>query len=223
MHIGQRKLFISELQFLTLKLPDLATEAYVVYAGAAPSCKMKLLIDLFPNVTFILVDPNEFYIYWNEYKKPHYTDRQGGQSRPSVVYLSYSDVNMYNSTNPAWNPKSINYYNPTTKTVEFVANKLGTATVAPARKNFKSTQIARTISGDATQESIDYILSSAGKHRIFCLEEYFTLGLANKLAKTFNGTNKLLYFWSDIRTNTSSDDHPDDLDIIWNNAMTYVC
>jgi len=60
-HRGQRKLFLSELEFLTLwcknnminvqrdsdKLP------YVVYVGAAPNNKMFLLYKLFPHFTYI--------------------------------------------------------------------------------------------------------------------------------------------------------------------------
>lgn len=61
-HIGQRKLFINELQFLTEHLSDAATPL-VVYAGAAPSNKTGFLSDLFPAARFLLVDPNPFDIF----------------------------------------------------------------------------------------------------------------------------------------------------------------
>jgi hypothetical protein len=70
MHIGQRKLFISELQFLSNHLQP-NEDATIVYAGAAPSCKIWILMQLFPRVKFVLIDPNEFWIYWGEYDKPH--------------------------------------------------------------------------------------------------------------------------------------------------------
>lgn len=65
-HIGQRKLFLSEVQFLN----DIKEQAHIVYAGAAPSNKTGLLANLFPNVKFLLVDPNPFDIHG--WKNPKY-------------------------------------------------------------------------------------------------------------------------------------------------------
>jgi hypothetical protein len=58
-HIGQRKLFLSEIQFLTDRLSE-DNDHIVVYAGAAPSNHTGYLAELFPSVKFILVDPNPF-------------------------------------------------------------------------------------------------------------------------------------------------------------------
>lgn len=57
-HIGQRKLILNEIQFLTRIHPD--EKAVVIYAGAAPSNKGAFLASLFPNLRFILIDPAEF-------------------------------------------------------------------------------------------------------------------------------------------------------------------
>jgi len=54
-HIGQRKLLLSEVQFL-----NNSTSEYVVYAGSAPGNKTHLLYKLFPKKKLILVDPNRF-------------------------------------------------------------------------------------------------------------------------------------------------------------------
>jgi len=56
-HDGQRKLLLSEVQFLAEH-----NGRVVVYAGAAPSVKGAFLASLFPNRTFVLVDPNRFNI-----------------------------------------------------------------------------------------------------------------------------------------------------------------
>ena len=57
-HLGQRKLFLSELQYLTNVWPHLIDNKinYVVYAGAAPATHTHFLAKFFPNVKFILVD-----------------------------------------------------------------------------------------------------------------------------------------------------------------------
>lgn len=62
-HIGQRKLFLCEIQFLVecyKKVEDKNEKVYAVYAGSAPTNKGMLLSKMFPNVKFILVDPNCF-------------------------------------------------------------------------------------------------------------------------------------------------------------------
>jgi len=56
-HWGQRKLFMSELWFLT-KYGDLGS--CVVYAGSAPGTHIPFLSHLFPTHKFILVDPSDF-------------------------------------------------------------------------------------------------------------------------------------------------------------------
>lgn len=60
LHIGQRKLFISELQFLTRYIDQ---ADIVLYAGAAPGDHIGFLASLFPELVFILVDPNPYRIY----------------------------------------------------------------------------------------------------------------------------------------------------------------
>lgn len=58
-HIGQRKLHLSEVQFFT---GAHAKEGICVYAGAAPSNHTGFLSRLFPDLKFILVDPNKFLV-----------------------------------------------------------------------------------------------------------------------------------------------------------------
>eukprot|EP00961_Rhodomonas_salina_P038271 514665-Rhodomonas_salina.4 len=56
-HWGQRKLFLSELEFLTTYAVPGAT---VLYAGAAPGTHTSYLMQLFPELNFVLVDPAPF-------------------------------------------------------------------------------------------------------------------------------------------------------------------
>ena len=59
-HWGQRKLLLSEIEFLTLVGKDGLDGATVVYAGAAPGTHLELLASMFPMVKFVLVDPAPF-------------------------------------------------------------------------------------------------------------------------------------------------------------------
>jgi hypothetical protein len=56
-HWGQRKLFVSEVEFLQKCVPRDATNVVVIYAGAGPGTHLSLLSDMFPSYTFVLIDP----------------------------------------------------------------------------------------------------------------------------------------------------------------------
>jgi len=60
MHWGQRKLLMTEIEFLTQysKINDL-----VLYVGAAPAIHTPILSQLFPTLKFILIDPMKFNIF----------------------------------------------------------------------------------------------------------------------------------------------------------------
>jgi len=94
LHLGQRKLFLSELQFLTNHLKNNDDPAYVVYAGAAPSHSKYELISLFPNVKFILVDPAEIKIFISQ-NKPHYKMPKNNSIHKQICYIrsGYYDAN----------------------------------------------------------------------------------------------------------------------------------
>ncbi len=72
-HIGQRKLFLSELQFMTRHV-GIDHPGLVVYAGGAPSNKIAFLANLFPKAVFLLVDPNPFNVFppsWYDRDSPY--------------------------------------------------------------------------------------------------------------------------------------------------------
>lgn len=56
-HWGQRKLLLSQIEFLTLYARPNDT---VVYAGAAPGTHTEFLASMFPTLKFVLVDPADF-------------------------------------------------------------------------------------------------------------------------------------------------------------------
>jgi hypothetical protein len=63
-HWGQLKLFYSELEFITICMErDIAlNESCVVYVGAAPGTHTIYLHKLFPELHWLLYDPNKFHI-----------------------------------------------------------------------------------------------------------------------------------------------------------------
>lgn len=79
-HIGQRKLFLNELQFLTKYQAK-----YCIYAGAAPGNKTHHLASFFPNMKFILIDPNRFNLLIN---KNDTLISHRALNRPDIIHLS---------------------------------------------------------------------------------------------------------------------------------------
>lgn len=59
-HIGQRKLLLSEIQLLTKWYQEHHYDPVVLYVGAAPGTHLILLSYMFPNVYFILYDGAKF-------------------------------------------------------------------------------------------------------------------------------------------------------------------
>jgi hypothetical protein len=59
-HWGQRKLLISEIEFLS-KYAPLSSPLTCIYCGAAPGTHIPFLSELFPLINFILIDPAPFH------------------------------------------------------------------------------------------------------------------------------------------------------------------
>jgi len=55
-HLGQLKLLLSEIEFLT---PYKYKSITLIYAGAAPGIHISCLVRMFPLVHFVLIDPNK--------------------------------------------------------------------------------------------------------------------------------------------------------------------
>ncbi len=72
LHWGQRKLLLSEIEFLLLHGDGVKL---VVYAGAAPGTHIAYLADLFPEHHFVLYDPAPFTVK----ATPQITCRSGQQ------------------------------------------------------------------------------------------------------------------------------------------------
>lgn len=102
-HMGQRKLFLSEIQHLSAKLQK-DEPAIVVYSGSAPTNKAWAEHLLFPNVKFLFVDPNMFNIFFNEERESHY-DRP---NENGIIYYRNSKKN-YNRDYRIIHP-SIRYF-----------------------------------------------------------------------------------------------------------------
>jgi hypothetical protein len=184
-HIGQRKLFLNELQFLTNELKSINDVAMVVYAGSNPSNHIWFLHTLFPNVKFLLVDPNECVIH-TQGDKSHYL-----VPKNEIVYLKHNSKN---------NPKNLD------KKVFYLQDS-GVEFIQKQDANNDNFNI---------KNALKFIIESSA--RVFVYEDYYTTNLSLEIKNILGN----VYFWSDIRTNSSADGGaPNDVDICFNLAQQY--
>jgi hypothetical protein len=205
-HIGQRKLFLSEIQHLSAKLATKDESAIVVYAGSAPTNKAWMEHLMFPNVKFLLVDPNMFNIYIQTYRDSHY------------LHAADSDIVYYGNSRTNYNPDygaqkcSIKYFDGEK---EYVIDD-----------KYKDNSPADNKIDTGDERFIKHFFTS--QNCIHINEKYFSNDTAKFVHKLFAERHKYpkfagckTIFWCDIRTNDGEDDSPGDFDILWNSAMMY--
>ena len=189
-HNGQLKLFLSELQFLTHYSQG---KTLVIYAGAAPSNKIPMLSALFPDVHFVLVDPNEVYALWgaqDQYDEEH------------IDKFLYFSVAQSAKNSPGHKLR------------------VDRGRTNPIINMFGVGHIKRS---DAKPISLTHIGSEISKltHKFYIIEDFYTITISKFLRniKT-RGTISTVLFMSDIRT-TDNYESPSDLDVLFNSAQQY--
>lgn len=152
-HHGQRKLFVTELNLLCEIVSHKAKinntkDILFVYAGAAPCMHIGYIMDLFPQVKFLLIDPNEFLIL----------DKLGRNQYDTVkdakhIYLKSNFGNKYKTVSPKFvmstdmklYPKGLGLTIENDNIIEFIKN-------SPAQcfiyEDYMSTDIANSLKND---------------------------------------------------------------------------
>lgn len=100
-HLGQLKLLISEIEFLT---PFYGRPCLVVYAGAAPGVHLPILLAMFRSMRFVLVDPQPSVLRGGQYPNVEevleecmtdaLAERLAGRCPPDRSLLFISDVRV---------------------------------------------------------------------------------------------------------------------------------
>lgn len=104
-HFGQRKLYLSEMEFLTNITREIDTKndkkIVVIYAGAAPGIHISSLSLMFPFVKFVLVDPAKFQVKKTskiEIIQDFFTDKMAEdmkQEYKNCLRYFISDIRLY--------------------------------------------------------------------------------------------------------------------------------
>ncbi len=217
-HVGQLKLQLNEIEFLTDELPSNDAAAIFVYAGSAPSNHLPKVAELFPNVKFLLVDPHEHVL--------HFVTFDAKLLKRRITHLDDEFHAL-----PEFAQQVVYFKHGKTR---FPGSLIDLMTPAGIKRVPKSEELA-------TREIEDYdevvrVLAETN-HRYYILEDLFTDNLASALGAIVEKTP--VYFCSDIRTSsnpnsvemfsglsaekpTKYDPSPGDIDVLWNLAQQLI-
>ena len=197
LHIGQLKLLISEIQYLTDELVKKGLKhtdkIYFVYAGSAPGHHTSILEGLFPNAEFLLVDPREHCLYYannkTQYDKEHTS---------KFLYYKVASGNRFDI--PDRNIDCILDGN-----VEII-DRNNQSDVHDTNKRFSIQNMKETL--------------FQSNYKFYLFEDYYSDDISKVIEYVMQKLNKQIYFCSDIRS-SDDEDYPKDLDVVWNLAQQY--
>ena len=172
-HYGQRKLLLTEMDFLNnhLSTENPSYLNIIIYIGAAPSNHLGLIKKLYPNLIFFLIDPNEFLITLEKNKNQYQSD-----INDSIIYLSTKENNVSEPTKYYKGKKFINYIE-NGQIIRKEKNKV--------KINWKN---------ELNENIWEY-----NNNSIFIIEDYMTTELSNKLVEIIP-KNSNVFIWNDVRS-----------------------
>lgn len=200
LHFGQMKLLLSELDFMNLA--D-ANDAVIVYIGACPFMHGSVLLEEYPNITMITVDPAELMIKFSD-GKVHYNK----EHMHKVCYVGKVSGDITFSSTKYSAKKSINHLQKNGSIIE--------RTYEPIEQDIDEEN------GYATD----------GEFRVYHFSRLATVQfmawLAQWIRRNFYG--RTIYFWSDIRSSPDCKEDLLDIDhqaifeigVIRDNCLNYL-
>jgi hypothetical protein len=231
-HLGQRKLLLTEIEFYTECINHSQKNNIVIYAGSATCEHISVIMELFPGLKFILIDPNFHsisgehpysYLYQNvdvisgknlklfreqlrykhKEKKNNYSDRA-----QHLKNNNYSDRAQHLKNN-ALLLENVKFVNDQTHNVLNIKDMDHIKKMGEIKDGFYQEKYANPINSLIESE-----------HRIFIIQDYMTLTLSRKIKEYLDKSkyHKNMYFLTDIRTQIISGG-PTDIDILWNSAL----
>jgi hypothetical protein len=207
-HLGQRKLLLSEFEFYNKCVKN--NNNLIIYAGSASCEHLPVILNLFPTLKFILIDPNYHSI--NAYYEYIYQNVDKISNENFKLFKQQLQKND--------NMRHKHLYHTTTKLLK--TNFINNTTHNVLNKDNKHKKVMNQLMNDFYTNKIDiidYIMK--GQKRVFIIQDYMTIELTKKLKEYINNKTLDLYFITDIRTNMFGED-PTDIDIIWNSALQII-
>ena len=203
-HIGQRKLLMNEIEFMSMVYPGYDL---VIYAGYAPSEKFTVLADLFPKTKFLLIDPN-YPFFITEYCQicdPKFA------ADPLRKYIIFNRQVI----DPEQEQK-VNNYQKLANAKKSLENS-----ETPSGRKFNAIKLQESFD-EFNENSIKELIE--GNTRSYIIQDYLTIQLAERIAEALKVAKIKTGFISDLRTRILAESKtPEDGDIIFNDQLQHVC
>lgn len=222
-HLGQRKLLLTEIEMYNKVTGD--EESLIIYAGSASCEHLPVILEMFPHLKFILIDPNYHsidgdlqYIYQNL----SIVEKRNWQLFNQHLKHGKSDRHRHNqrTTQMMLDTKFL-----TGETVDIIRT---------AKKYYweggdenDEVQQMNKIKDEFLDKKYKTLVSDVMKSdtRVFIIQDYLTIELTQKLKKSLDAYRKKaplpMYFLTDIRT-ALNENEPHDIDILWNSALQVI-
>lgn len=190
-HIGQLKLFLSEVEFLTERLKSHKDKVVMVYAGSSPCHHASYLSKMFPNLKMVLIDPSEHLVY--------YPDEKSGYDKEYIeenLYFKCATGNRFGVSD-----RKVNMFNK-----------------GVVQRPSGGDEFDKLIAAKDYKPIINAILNT--KHKYYIIEDYFTNNLAELFAEMGKSTD-FVFVSDIRSALTEGRGDVKDIDILWNSAMQY--
>lgn len=222
-HAGQAKLLLTEIEFLTCCAVN---TNFIIYAGSAPCEKLPVLLQMFPDKKWLLVDPN--------YHSFHAPD-----AHPTIVYQNVDrigsetlantrkDMKIANRTNiNAEDRKRLINISLQDKPVMYKSKYRGDMSRVDNPEHATAMrEIQREFESKNYRELATDIIR--GDSRVYIVQDYMSESLCKLIYESIQIANTELKiathtcFISDLRTNFFGSS-PVDLDFIWNDSLQLI-
>jgi hypothetical protein len=223
-HLGQRKLLETEIEFYA-KVAAKGKPALVIYAGSASCEHLPVILEMFPLLKFILVDPNYHlidsdlqYVYQNipVIAKNNWTLFKSQLRKGTKGRHAHNRKNTLQMLTTKFWDGSVNDVIETTRKF-FWEGGLENPTVAQMMSKMKDFDENHT-------SLVEDVMKSDTS--VYIIQDYMTLDLTRKLKASVESYRAKvgetpMYFLTDIRT-VEFLSEPHDLDILWNSALQVI-
>lgn len=213
-HIGQRKTLLTEIEFYSDIKHD--SNSLVIYIGSASSEHMTVITTLYPNLKFLLIDPN-YHVFEDKYEYIY----QNVKAIDKFHLLSIKDLSIKNNNIDNKRDRRKAHL------VKSVEHGYSTSFLNSEKKfNIydldKDLDQKQNIMKEFYTKNYKTLLKDIfdSKTNIFIIQDYGTLELVELLSKALEKTN--IYFLTDIRTSLFKSESPTDVDLLWNYVLQII-
>lgn len=215
-HLGQRKLLLTEIEFYSKCLKSKNDKALVVYAGSASCEHLPVILDMYPNLKFVLVDPNyhsiDKYPITYVYQNLHVIEKNNLQLFQSHLKSMKGRGKHLNKTTQFL--KNVKFMYDDAYDVIDTADKY----FSEDESSIMDSVMERFYANEYKKFVPDIMKSN---DRVFIFQDYMTEKLSRHISESVPRKTDV-YFLTDIRTNVYEGTSPHDIDLLWNYALQII-